>query len=926
MRWLKLTSFSSLGLLLAVFSVGGSPAENKVMMVKATPDQVSFFESKVRPLLADNCFRCHGGESEKKPKAGLDLTNLRGLLQGGESGPALVPNELDKSRIIEAVRYRNEDMAMPPKKPLKPIEVKVLEDWVKMGAPWPGFEGEILITSPDLEEPYDWDKFRKEHWSFKPVSKQPAPTVKQQDWPRGDLDSFVLARLEEANLSPNPQSSKRVLIRRAFLDLIGLPPTPEKVKAFLHDSSPGAFAKVVDRLLDSKRYGERWGRHWLDVARYSDGLGGFGDGQDLPNAWRYRDWVVKAFNDDMPYDEFVRRQIAGDVLKSNNDALATGFFAIGPTYKGDGGDAEATNAAKAETLSDRVDTFSRAFLGLTAACARCHDHKFDPITTKDYYALAGIFNNTRITTANVGSPEEFKAYNDAQVAIKAKETEMRFWSNDVRETAMRLLMRNSEKYLIELYKYHGQRTLLTGIADRNKYATEKGLDAKRLELWERTLKDIRNRGKFSPLEVWFDKLPMKEGTEATEREIVASANRLTKKVDVVLKALEEKEIEWRSKIAASDKKPGRPRGSKEDEAFLNHLRNGPCKIGNVNEMGDGTKAKQKEYQVALDKLKKSSPPKPASAHVLAEGGSGDMNVALRGDLAKKGEIAPRKFLRVLAGDDAGPYTEGSGRLELAESVVDPTNPLTSRVMVNRIWQWHFGKALVLSPSNFGSLGEKPTHPKLLDWLANQFMAEGWSMKALHRRIMLSATWQMSSAHDAVKFAQDGDNRLIWRMNPRKLDVENWRDSLLFASGELDDTIGGPPTTNILNSPRRTIYSKISRSGDRFASDAFLRLFDFPSPQSTSAQRSESIVPQQYLFMMNSPFMVKRAEALAKELSKLGDHEDRIQAAYERLFNRPVEPPELKAGLAFLGSPEESPAKWSQYSQVLLSSHEFLQIQ
>jgi hypothetical protein len=393
-----------------------------------------------------------------------------------------------------------------------------------------------------------------------------------------------------------------------------------------------------------------------------------------------------------------------------------------------------------------------------------------------------------------------------------------------------------------------------------------------------------------------------------------------------LKALEEKEVEWRAKIAASGKKPGRPRGSKEDEVFLNHLRNGPCKIGNVNEMGDEAKAKQKEYQVALDKLKKSSPPKPASAHVLTEGGRGDMNVALRGDLAKKGEIAPRKFLRVLAGDDAVPYTEGSGRLELAESVVDPTNPLTSRVMVNRIWQWHFGKALVLSPSNFGSLGEKPTHPELLDWLAGKFMAEGWSMKALHRRIMLSATWQMSSAHDDVKFAQDGDNRLIWRMNPRKLDVENWRDSLLFASGELDDTIGGAPTTNILNSPRRTIYSKISRSGDRFASDAFLRLFDFPSPQSTSAQRSESIVPQQYLFMMNSPFMVKRAEALAKELSELGDHEDRIQAAYERLFNRPVEPPELKAGLAFLGSPEESPAKWSQYSQVLLSSHEFLQIQ
>ena len=923
---MKLACVLLLVLFLAAFYAGGSPVEKKVMMSKATPDQVSFFESKVRPLLADNCFRCHDGDSNKKPKAGLDLTSLEGLLRGGESGPALVPKELEKSRLIEAVRYRNEDMSMPPKKPLDSAEVKVLEDWVEMGAPWPGFEGEILITSPDFEEPYDWEKFRKEHWSFKPILTQSAPTVKQRDWPRGDLDRFVLSRMEDGNLSPNPQASKRVLIRRAFLDLVGLPPTPDEVKMFLDDSADGAFAKVVDRLLDSERYGERWGRHWLDVARYSDGLGGFGDGQDLPNAWRYRDWVVKALNDDMPYDEFVRRQIAGDALKHNHDPLATGFFAIGPTYKGDGGDAEATNAAKAETLSDRVDTFSRAFLGLTAACARCHDHKFDPITTKDYYALAGIFNNTRIATANIGSPEEVKAYNDAQAAIKKKETEMRFWSDDVRETAMRALMRDSEKYLVELFNYHGQRTLLTGIPDRNNYAKEKGLNPKRLELWERTLKDIRNRAKFSSLEVWFEKLPMKKDSEATEQEIVESAKRFVEQVNGILKALEKKEVEWRSKIASSDKKLGRPRGSKEDETFLNHLRNGPCKIGNVNEMGDDAKAKQKEFQLALDKLKKASPSKPASAHVLAEGGRGDMNVALRGDLAKKGEVAPRKFLRVLAGDDATPYTEGSGRLELAESVVDPSNPLTSRVMVNRIWQWHFGKALVLSPSNFGSLGEKPTHPKLLDWLAGKFMADGWSIKALHRRIMLSATWQMSSAHDDVKFAQDGDNRLIWRMNPRKLDVENWRDSLLFASGELDDTIGGAPTTNILNSPRRTIYSKISRSGDRFASDAFLRLFDFPAPQSTSAQRSESIVPQQYLFMMNSPFMVKRAEALAKELRKVVDHEDRIQAAYERLFNRPVEPPELKAGLAFLGSPEESPAKWSQYSQVLLSSHEFLQIQ
>ena len=499
--------------LLAAFTAASAAEERKVMMAKPTPDQVNFFESKVRPLLAENCFRCHGGDSKKKPKADLTLTTLQGMLQGGESGPALVPGNLDKSRIIEAIRYRNENMAMPPKKPLKPAQVKVIEDWVSMGSPWPGFEGEIVLQATEEDEPYDWDKFRKGHWSFQPVAKEDPPQVKQADWPRDDLDRFVLARLEAAGLKPNPPAKKRVLIRRATLDLTGLPPTPAEVSAFLEDASEDAFAKVVDRLLDSERYGERWARHWLDVARYSDGLGGFGDGQDLPNAWRYRDWVVKALNDDLPYDQFVRNQIAGDLVEPEQDALGTGFFAVGPTYKGDGGDPEATNVAKAETLSDRVDTLSRAFLGLTAACARCHDHPFDPITIKDYYAIAGIFNNTRNVDKPVASKEEVDAYNAAQAEIRKKQDEIKFWSEDLRENGSRSLMRQSDQYLVELYRYHEQRKILTGIADRNAYAKEKGLEPKRLEAWERSLKDLRNRGKFPLLDVWFEKNAMKEDTE-----------------------------------------------------------------------------------------------------------------------------------------------------------------------------------------------------------------------------------------------------------------------------------------------------------------------------------------------------------------------------------------------------------------------------
>ena len=908
------------------FVLGLGAEERKVMMAKPTPEQVSFFESKVRPLLAENCFRCHGGDPGKDPKAGLILTTLKGMLQGGESGPALMPGDLNKSRIIEAIRYRNDNMAMPPKKPLKPSEVKLIEEWVSMGAPWPGFEGEIVLQSTIEGEPYDWDKFRQEHWSFQPVKKQDPPKVRQTDWPRSDLDRFVLARLEAAGMQPNPPASKRILIRRATLDLTGLPPTPGEVKDFLNDPSENAFAKVVDRLLDSERYGERWARHWLDVARYSDGLGGFGDGKDLPNAWRYRDWVVNALNADLPYDDFVRRQIAGDLIEPEKDSLGTGFFAIGPTYKGDGGDAEATNAAKAETLSDRVDTFSRAFLGLTAACARCHDHKFDPITAKDYYAIAGIFNNTRNVDKAVAPKVQVDAYNAAQAEIRKKQDEIKFWSEDLREDAMRALMLKADKYLVELYRYHEQRKILTGTADRNAYAKEKGLEPRRLEAWERVLKDLRNRAKFPLLEVWFEKNAMKEKTDATEQEIIASARKLMARLEPILKALEEKDVEWRNKMASSGKRHGRPRAPGADGVFIKHLRDGPCRIGNVNELGDAEKEKQKTLNEELAKQKKDSPPKPATAHVLADGGSGNMHVALRGDLAKRGEIAERKFLRILAGDEAPAYKKGSGRLELAESVVDPENPLTSRVLVNRVWQWHFGQALVRTPSNFGKLGETPTHPELLDWLARDLMENGWSLKRLHRRIMLSATWRMSSSHDETKFAKDGDNRLIWRMSPRKLDVEAWRDSLLAASGELDLTLGGAPTTNIMGSPRRTIYSKISRSGDRFSSDAFLRLFDFPAPQSTSAQRSVSTVPQQYLFMMNSPFMLQRAVAFAKDLAVLPSDEERIQVAYERLYARPADSREIKVGLAFLGSAEESRGKWPQYAQVLLSAHEFIQIQ
>jgi mono/diheme cytochrome c family protein len=752
--------------LLAVFGtlvVTGQPV---------TAADAEFFETRIRPVLHDHCAECHGA---KKQKGGLRLDSREGMMKGGESGAAVVPGKPEDSLLLKAVRHVDKDLKMPPPKSGPKLAEAVIADlaaWVQAGAVWPT----AATTAVDgKKEGFDWSKFRMEHWAFRKVARVEPPAVKDAAWGRSPIDRFVLARLEVAKQKPARPAGKRVLIRRAYLDLTGLPPAPEEVAKFLADASPEAFAKVVDSLLASPQYGERWGRHWLDVARYSDGLGGFLDAEALPEAWRYRDWVVSALNRDMPSDQFARAQIAGDLISNGGDlSIATGFFAVGPTYISDGGDPDATVQAQAETLADRVDTFSRAFLGLTVACARCHDHKFDPITARDYYALAGIFNNTK-----------------------------------------------------------------TGLVQ-----LEKGEMAAAFDAAQKQIKDL------------------------------------------------EKKI-------------------------------------NEAKTDDATKATIPAMKQELERLRKSAPPPPPKAHMLSENGSKDMPVAIRGDLRRAGEPAPRRFLQILAGENPTLFREGSGRRQLADAVADPANALTARVIVNRAWQHHFGQGLVRTPSNFGVIGEKPTHPELLDWLAARFVEDGWSLKKLHRAIVLSSAWQMSSHYDSAGFSADGENRLLWRMSPRTLEVEAWRDSLLAVTGELDRTLGGPPTETLLESNRRTLYGKVSRNGDRFASDEFLRLFDFPTPRATGELRATSTVPQQHLFMMNSTFMGARAKALASRLHReSGDERARIGRAYELLYSRPPAASETDLGLAFLAgttgaNPEE---RWISYAQVLLSAHEFRQIQ
>ncbi|MSQ97150.1 MAG: DUF1549 domain-containing protein [Gemmataceae bacterium] len=724
-------------------------------------EQFNFFENKVRPVLSARCYTCHS-QSAKKLKGGLKLDGRESILKGGDSGPALVPGKPAVSLLVKAIKY--DGLEMPPSGKLPADEIAILVKWVEMGAPWPeqtvkpAVSREVGVLTPE----------RLRHWAWQPLKVTEPPALTEADRKRSPIDRFVLAVLAAKGIKPNPPADRRTLIRRANLDLLGLPPSPEEVEAFVKDDSQDAYAKLIDKLLASPHYGERWGRHWLDVARYSDGHGGFLDSAPLPLAWVYRDWVVTALNDDMPYDKFVKYQIAGDLMDAGWEAASgTGFLAIGPTYRDDGGDPESIAKCKAETLDDRVDTVTRGFLGLTVSCARCHDHKFDPIPQADYYSIAGVFNNTK----NVDRP-------------------------------------------------------------------------------------------------------------ATSPDLVKRHQEYKKSVDAATAGLRD---------ATKAKNDGR----------------------------------RKELEAELARLKANAPPSLSNFHAAADGGAADMNLAIRGDLRKPGPVVPRRFLFALAGPDRTAWTKGSGRLQLAEAIASPTNQLTARVIVNRVWQHHFGTALVGTTDNFGLLGERPSHPELLDWLAVRFMADGWSLKKLHRLIMLSDTYQMSSRFDADHFRRDGDNRHLWRMSPRRLEVEAWRDSVLAVTGELDRTVGGRPVNDILTSTRRTLYAAISRNGDKLPSDEFMRLFDFPSARAVASKRSVTTVPQQSLFLLNSPFMVARGKAFAMRLTREARTADeRIDRAYALLYGRHPTTEERRLAQTFLGAGDEA---WPRYAQALLSSYELFEV-
>lgn len=793
---------------------------------------LKFFETKIRPVLLNHCADCHGADAQESE---LRLDTPGHLLAGGKSGPVFRAGEPDQSLLVLAIRYKDEHLQMPPDEKLPDAIVRDLTEWVKMGAPLPPAEPVVAARKLgfDLEE-------ARQHWAFRAVQPPTSVSATAEETSTADLhpiDRLLQPQLQELGLEPLGPADKRTLIRRATLDLIGLLPTTAEVEAFLADDSPQAFEQVIERLLASPRYGERWGRHWLDVARYADS-NGLDENIAHGNAWRYRDYVIAAFNNDKPFDRFLQEQLAGDLLEDNPETLherliATGFLTLGPKVLAEGDEVK----LQMDIIDEQIDTLGRVFLGLTLGCARCHDHKFDPIRTEDYYALAGIFKSTttmeslkRIAKWNehiIASPEELeaKAQHDGRVAAL-------------------------EQQLAEVQKQ---------LKAQSETSTTR-IDATGAEVPE---------------------------TATTETEVSGAES--TEPVPPTLA---------------------------EQEAAL-----------------------KKEIQ----ELKAQTPELPSAMGVKEEPEPIDVPVHVRGSHLALGKVVPRGLPLVLAADDPTlKRPEQSGRLELANWLASADHPLTARVWANRVWRWHFGTGLVPSVDNFGVLGDAPTHPGLLDWLASQMVESGWSTKQLHRLIMTSQAYQRSSAASPEHLAKDPENRSYWRMNRRRMDAEVYRDSLLAVAGQLDLTMGGSllhvknrqflfdhtskDDTNY-SAPRRSVYLPVIRNNlyDGFS------LFDYADADVPNGNRNTSTVATQALYGLNSELVLGAAQALEERLRTEApeDAQQRLMLLFAETYSRMPRPEELSliaAALTQLQAELESPeAAWTVVCQTFLISNEFIYV-
>jgi hypothetical protein len=879
---------------------------------KISPEAAEFFETRVRPVLAENCYSCHG---PKLQQSGLRVDNLASLLKGTDAGhPSLVPGDPAKSLLIQVLSHTG-PVKMPPQGKLAPEAIEALTAWVKMGAPWPGGGASTTGQAPDP----------KKHWAFQPVANPALPKVKNKAWIKSPIDAFVLAKLESKKMTPARPADRRTLIRRAYFDVTGLPPSAADVEAFVNDKSPTAFAKVVDRLLDSPQYGERWARYWLDVARYADTKGYvFTEERRYPYSYTYRDYVVRAFNEDKPYDRFLLEQLAADRLELGDDRrslAAMGFLTLGRRFLN----------SQPDIIDDRIDVVFRGTQGLTVACARCHDHKFDPIPTADYYSVYGVFasSNEPKDGPLLETPERTAAYVAYETQLKALEAEAQGFLERERTA---ILVLGKTKVADSLL---AAREASQPGADLRAIAAKRGLPDGLVRRWMTFLGDV-SRGHHAVFSPWIQLAAIPDAEFAAKAGPLAAGFAANKDSQRLLNPAVAAEFAGPAPASLEQvaqrlaKVLTTPTRDQQIEHALDSI-GGPLNIATADVERLIDRAKQNDYRALrakVDKLKATSPAAPARAMVLQDNPNPVMpRILRRGNPNNPGDAVPRQFLAVLSGPERKPFSNGSGRLEMAEAIANKQNPLTARVMVNRVWLGHFGLGLVRTPSDFGLRSDPPTHPELLDHLSTYFMENGWSLKKLHRLIMLSSTYQQSSELNPTYARNDPDNTLLWRMNRRRLDFESLRDSLLWTSGRLSSEIGGPPVDILKqpSEPRRTLYGFI----DRQNLPNLFRTFDFASPDTHSPQRFVTTVPQQALFMMNSPFIVEQAKALVArtEVASAAQSADKIRQLYRVAFARDASTEELALGQRFLKSVERQPDgkgldPWQEYAQVLLMSNEF----
>lgn len=884
---------------------------------RATPDQEAFFENKVRPILVARCFECHG---DKKQEAGLRLDSRAALLKESDSGPVVVAGKPDESRLIEVIGY-GDAIRMPPKEKLPDDQIAVMTEWIRIGAPFPAEKGNDAPALGHMATPEGIDKARGTHWSFQPIARPQPPMVQTAGWARTAIDQFVLAKIEVLGLKPNPECDKRTLLRRVTFDLIGLPPTAEELEAFEQDGSADAFDTVVDRLLASPLYGERWGRHWLDVARYADTKGYvFTEERKYPFAYTYRDYVINAFNRDLPFDRFVLEQLAADQLPLGDDKTplaAMGFLTLGRRFGNNQND----------IIDDRIDVVARGLMGLTVACARCHDHKYDPIPTDDYYSLFGVFASS-VEPANlpqIGPAAEGEAYQAYELELKRLESELaQFVEAKTVELSTELRVKTSE-YLTAVVKFGSQEVpdekvkslgpgeLRLGVVRRWKaYLNEADKAAHPvLGPWQ-ALAQLPAEGFAGKAAVviasWNDSADARPRTNALVKQALTDTlpQSMVEVASIYGRLLAAAHEQWVMLKGTDPAAVALTDPAAEEVRQVLYAESSPTSIKSADSrlFDRETRNKMVKLKRTVEAHQANSPVAPPRAMVMNDAPQPmQPKVLVRGNPGRPGKDVPRRFLQVLSPRDSPGFQQGSGRLELAQAISSPHNPLTARVLVNRVWLHHFGKGLVGTPSDFGFRGDLPTNPELLDHLAGVFIDEGWSLKKLHRRILLSAVYRQTSDDRADGVRIDPENRLLWKMNRQRLEFEPLRDSLLAVTGRLDTAGGGRPV-DLFSTPfatRRAVYGFI----DRQDLPGTLRVFDFASPDVSTPQRPQTTVPQQALFAMNSPFVIEQARLLAArpEVAGADDAAARVQALYRLIYARRPDSDEVAAGARYLTEPE-----------------------